>query len=305
MRRKLLAATFVVAAATMFAAFATSASAHPAYTSLCADCHTGANVPVTATLASTTGTSATYNVSAPTATSIAVFSGSTKLVTISGTSGSFAVPVGGTYTVYAVKGPSTGTGIGSTSVSPVVAPSVLDTVAPVTTSNVKATYAGSATIKLTATDNVAVAHTYYILDGGTQAEGTSVTSSVVGTHTLEFWSVDTSANVEAHNTASFVVTAAVPAPTATIKCSVRTVRVKHALRLSGVVTPAKAGSRSALYVKKPGSSKWVLLSRPVTSKIGAWTYTYTPSKRGTYSFRVRYTIAAGAVVSRTIKVSSK
>jgi hypothetical protein len=305
MRRKLLAVTFVVAAATMFAAFATSASARPAYTSPCTNCHTGVNVPVTATLASTTGTNATYNVSAPSATAIVVFNGSTKLATITGTSGSFVVPVGGTYTIYAVKGPSDTTGIGSTSVSPVAAPSVVDTIAPVTTSDAKATYAGSATIKLTATDNVAVAHTYYVLDGGTQVEGTSVTSSVVGTHTLEFWSVDTSANAEAHNTVSFTVTAAVPAPTATIKCSVRTVRVKHALRLSGVVTPASAGTRSALYVKRPGSSKWVLLSRPVTAASGAWSYKYTPAKRGTYSFRVRYTATSGTVVSRTVKVTSK
>jgi hypothetical protein len=101
----------------------------------------------------------------------------------------------------------------------VTPPPVVDTTAPLTISDVKATYVGSASIKLTATDNVGgtgVAHTYYILDGAAQAAGTTIVSSVVGTHTLEFWSVDVAGNIEApHTTATFEVTAAPVPPTPT------------------------------------------------------------------------------------------
>lgn len=218
-RRMLLAAAGAVAVAGALAAAATTAWAFPTQTQPCTTCHSGANVPVTATLASTTGTTATYNVSAPTATAIAVFSGSTKLATITGTSGSFSVPVGKTYTIYAVQGPTTSNGVGSTTVSPTAPTPPADTVAPVTTSNAVSSYVASALITLSAADNAGgsgVAHTYYTIDGGAQAEGTSVTVTAVGTHTLTFWSVDVAGNVEAAHTVAFDVTAPpTPVPTPT------------------------------------------------------------------------------------------
>ena len=90
-----------------------------------------------------------------------------------------------------------------------------DTIAPTTTSNVKATYVSSAVIALTATDTggSGVAGTYYKLDGGAQTTGTSVSLGAVGSHTLEFWSVDGAGNIEAHKTASFAITAPVTPPT--------------------------------------------------------------------------------------------
>lgn len=217
----LLAAAGAVAVAGALAAAATTAWAFPTQTQPCTTCHSGANVPVAATLASTTGTTATYNVSAPTATAIAVFSGSTKLATITGTSGSFSVPVGTTYTIYAVQGPTTSNGVGSTTVSPTAPTPPADTVAPVTTSNVLSSYVGSALITLSAADNAdgtGVAHTYYTLDGGAQVEGTSVSVTTVGTHTLTFWSVDVAGNVEMAHMVTFDVTAPptpVPTPTPT------------------------------------------------------------------------------------------
>jgi hypothetical protein len=215
-KKRLLAALLVVVAAGLFAASATTASATPSETSRCTTCHRGTSVGVTATLASTTGTTATYNVSAPTATAIAVFDGTTKLTTITGTSGQFTVAFGKTYTVFAVKGPTTSAGVGSTSVSPVAPTPAPDTVAPVTSSNALATYVGSASITLTAVDNAGgsgVAHTYYVLDSDPQAEGLSVSTSALGTHTLEFWSVDVAGNIETpHNTVTFEVTAP-PVPT--------------------------------------------------------------------------------------------
>ena len=86
-----------------------------------------------------------------------------------------------------------------------------DTAPPSTSSNAVAYYATSAVINLSATDNIGgsgVAHTYYRLDGGVQTEGTVVSVSAVGSHTLEFWSVDVAGNIESpDNAAIFSITA--------------------------------------------------------------------------------------------------
>jgi len=208
MKKRLIVPAAAIALVGLMASFATTAQATPSKTSACTGCHDGVNVPVTATLASTVGSTATYNFSAPAADVVAVFSGATKLFTFSATSGQFAVATGKTYTLYAVAGPGTGDGLGSTSVSPAAV--VVDATAPVTTSNAAATYVSTAAIKLTATDvGTGVANTYYKLDGSVQTSGTAITTSVLGAHTIEFWSVDKAGNIEAHKTASFTVTAPV------------------------------------------------------------------------------------------------
>jgi len=212
LRKIVLGAALVLSTAGLVTAFAGSASAFPTRTTQCSGCHSGVNVPVTATQTANNGTTATYSLSAPTASAIAVFNGSTKLATFTATSGSVSVPVGGTYTIFAVRGPGTSDGLSSTSVSP-VAPAPTDTTAPVTTSNAVATYVSSAAVALSASDNAGgsgVAATYYRLDGGAQTAGTSVSTSALGSHTLEFWSVDVAGNVETHKTVSFTVTAPVP-----------------------------------------------------------------------------------------------
>lgn len=212
MKKRLLLPVAAIAFVGLMSSFATTAQAYPTKTSDCSGCHSGVNVPVTATLATTTGTNATYDFSATGADAVVVFDGATKLFTFTAASGQFTVPTGKTYTVQSVAGPSTGDGFGSTTVSPVAA--VVDATAPVTTSDAKTTYVESAAIALTATDaGSGVAGTYYVLDGAAQATGTSVDVSTVGTHTVEFWSADVAGNVEARTTATFAVTAAAPVPT--------------------------------------------------------------------------------------------
>ena len=89
-----------------------------------------------------------------------------------------------------------------------------DTAAPVTTSNAVASYVSMAAITLSATDaGSGVATTYYKLDGGAQVAGTSVVTSALGAHTLQFWSVDKAGNIETAKTVNFTVTAPVPAAT--------------------------------------------------------------------------------------------
>lgn len=88
----------------------------------------------------------------------------------------------------------------------------IDNTPPSTVSDAGAVYNGPAVIHLTATDSAGgsgVAHTYYILDGAPQVEGTTVNvpapvnGSVV--HTIEFWSVDGVGLVEVHVSGSFTV----------------------------------------------------------------------------------------------------
>lgn len=86
------------------------AGAFPSKTGACDSCHgaTSGAVSVAAVQSSNNGTNATYAVtvssSAGGVTGWAVFSGATKKASGSGSTGSFTVPVGGTYTVMAVDG---------------------------------------------------------------------------------------------------------------------------------------------------------------------------------------------------------
>jgi hypothetical protein len=389
LKKRLLAAVLVLATAGLLAATASTASATPTKTTRCTSCHSGPNVAVTATLASTSGTAATYNLSAPSATAIAIFDGTTKVgSSIIGKSGQIVIPFGKTYTIYAIQGPTNSDGIGSTPVSP-VAPVITDTTAPTTTSNAvgtyvssaaitltavdnaggsgvahtyyvldgapqvegltvstsavgshtlsfwsldvagnvevahdatfevttppvsvpdttapttasnsKAAYVGSASITLTAIDNAGgsgVAHTYYMLDGAAQAEGLTVSTSVVGSHTLSFWSVDVAGNIEAANAASFDVTA--PPVTTTRASTIDSMKSARShghrvMRLKGTITPGRVGDHAYLCVQKPGSHRWIRVAM-VTAKAlngnggATWSYTYTMNVRGTYHFQVR------------------
>lgn len=208
MKKRLFVPIAAIALVGLMASFATSASAFPTKTVACTGCHDGAAIAVSTTLVSTVGTTATYSFNAPGADAVVVFDGATKLFTFYAASGQFAVTTGKTYTLYAVTGPGTSDGVGSTTVSP-VAP-VVDTTAPSTVSDAKASYVSSAAIKLTATDaGSGVAATYYKLDGGAQVTGTAVTVNTVGSHTLEFWSTDKAGNIETHKSATFTITAPV------------------------------------------------------------------------------------------------
>lgn len=318
----------MLAAAGISAMYASGAHAFPSRTTACNGCHSGPNVPVTATLATTVGTTATYNVSAPGADTIAVFDGATKLATINAASGQFSVTTGKTYTIYSVTGPGTGDGLGSTTVSP-VAPAPVDVTAPVTTSNAVATYVSSASITLSATDaGSGVANTYYRLDGGAQVTGRTVNVSTLGSHTLEFWSVDVAGNIETHKTASFTITAPAPSgdSTLTINGSRRAFRGRT-MSLSGALTPGTGDESVQLYVMRPGSTTWTLVSTIETRiprdaradrddddddeaedgssvSTAVWAARFRPNVRGTYQFQVRFAGDAdsSAVVSRTITV---
>jgi hypothetical protein len=226
---------------------ASTATATPTKTTACSGCHNlDASVSISASLVSASAATSVYSISANNPygnNGWAVFQGSTKIAGTAGGGSNVTLTNGVTYTIHGVSGDGNGT-TGRATGS--VTPAFPDLTAPNTTSDAVATYLNSATIHLSATDNVGgsgVAHTYYILDGGTQTEGTTVNTSVVGAHTLEFWSVDVSANAETpHKTANFEVTAPLPDATAPITTSDAVATYQHSATIHLSATDNVGGS---------------------------------------------------------------
>jgi hypothetical protein len=88
-----------------------------------------------------------------------------------------------------------------------------DVTPPTTTSNAIASYVGTATVSLTATDGVGgtgVRTTFYRIDGGAVQTGLSITiappaSGGPMSHTIGFWSVDNAGNAEGEKSVTFTV----------------------------------------------------------------------------------------------------
>jgi serine protease len=177
---------------------------------------------------------------------------------------------------------------------------VLDATPPVTTSDAVSTYAGKATIHLSATDegpeSRGLGSTFYSLDGAATRTGTTVTTGKAGKHTLTYWSEDVVGNVEAHRVATFTVQ---PLPTvATLSRSASAIRRGSRVRFSGSLTPGRIGDYVRIQVKTPGSRTWRYIGggdyriyrRTVTSvsstNKGTWSPVTIPLRsRGTYYFR--------------------
>ena len=127
--------------------------------------------------------------------------------------------------------------------------------APTTTSDAQTTYTDSATITLTAADNPGgsgVESTHYILDGGAEATGTVVTVSTLGSHALEFWSVDVAGNIETpHTTVSFTVTDSI-AP-ATMSDAQTTYTDSATITLTAADNPGGSGVESTHYILDGGT----------------------------------------------------
>lgn len=144
--------------------------------------------------------------------------------------------------------------------SPVV-PTVDDTTAPVTTSNATSTYVGVAVIALNATDDGSgVDTTWHSLDGADPEQGTSVQVSTVGTHTLDFWSVDAAGNEEAPQEVTFSVSPMAQVIRALATPSMpATVRHRVKFTISGTVKPGvAAGSNVTLMFYRYESGHWRL-----------------------------------------------
>ncbi|WP_082927465.1 OmpL47-type beta-barrel domain-containing protein [Paenibacillus oryzisoli] len=84
---------------------------------------------------------------------------------------------------------------------------------PTTTDNAPTGWVNQdTTVNLSVTEGTSVvAATYYTVDGGTQQTGTSIVLTTEGVHTLTYWSVDISGNMETPHTATVRIDKTVPA----------------------------------------------------------------------------------------------
>ncbi|MBI5231039.1 MAG: hypothetical protein HY876_02615 [Coriobacteriales bacterium] len=90
----------------------------------------------------------------------------------------------------------------------------------------------------------------------------------------------------------------------TIRANDYSVRRNVMFSLSGTLTSPWAGDSVRVEVRKPGTSRYVLISTSKPSSSGYWRYSYRPKYRGSYYFRVRYlgSPSLGSSSSRTIRV---
>jgi hypothetical protein len=292
--------------------FASSAAATPTKTTLCSGCHApGAAVTVSASLVSASAATSVYAITANNpygSNAWAVFQGSTKVAGAAGSGSNVTLTNGVTYTVFGVSSDGNTTLRATTSVTPATP----DLTAPTTTSDAVATYLNSATIHLSAADNAGgsgVAHTYYILDGGTQTEGTAVNTSVVGAHTLEFWSVDVATNAETpHKSVNFEVTAPLPDVTAPITTSDAVATYQHSatIHLSAADNVGGSGVAHTYYILDGGTQTEGTTIN--TSVVGAHTLEFwsedasgnTEAPHGTTSFEVTPDLTAPTTTSNAL-----
>jgi hypothetical protein len=213
----------VAVVACLSAVFAASAFAYTGYWVSCNTCHTTAPTPITpaVTAGAVTGTNQAYTVSAPGATEWAVFAGYSRLASGTGSSAAFSVPVGTTYSFYAIAGSPTAGAYGTAAISPayIWVEDPTDVTPPVSTSDAVASYVGYASIRIDATDDLSgVERIYYKVGvaGSTRTTPTGVggyaiayirpTTAGTFNYTLYFWAEDREGNIEAENSVTFSVT---------------------------------------------------------------------------------------------------
>jgi hypothetical protein len=166
---------------------------------------------------------------------------------------------------------------------------VIDKTAPVTTCKLPSgTQLAPVTITLTAADALSgVDGIVYRLDG---ARATAYTAplrvTTWGDHTLYYGSVDKAGNQETIHVIHF----SMRQPTTLSISSPSTARRYHHVTVYGYLSPGKKGEKVTLSYQRPGSSRWYSSTRytVASGSKGKWTYTISPSYRGTYHFKVSY-----------------
>lgn len=181
---------------------------------------------------------------------------------------------------------------------------VLDTVPPVTTSDAVASYIGSATIRLTATDGSGVAQTLWRLDGGAEKSGPAVSASGYGNHTLEFWSVDTQGLSETHHFVAFKI---LRKTVATISRSTSTVAYNGSVTLRATLKTESGsylkGKSIALYRSFDGKS-WSSY-RTLSSTTGGYAISLRLQQNTYYKFRYQGDSTWAACSSQAVRVLSR
>jgi hypothetical protein len=95
----------------------------------------------------------------------------------------------------------------------------------------------------------------------------------------------------------------------TAKRSLSTVHRNHTVRLYGSLVKGELGDYVTIQVKRPGAKSWASLKSVYTGTISGssagYTYSYKPSKRGTYSVRATFSGTADRKPSTSPSVTFK
>ena len=193
-----------------------------------------------------------------------------------------------------------------------------DETAPVTTSDVAASYAGDVDFQISATDAGGVAYLYHRFDKGVARLFTVATDTVhtsadlfvplpvdaplsLGTHTVKFWAQDLNGNVEAQNMATFTVN-----PALSLERSTSVVSARKYFTISGLLKPAAVGSIK-IQARKPGGSVFKALATRTSTAAGEYSYRYKTTTKGVWSFRTTFTDQKTALsaISPIVKVRVK
>lgn len=140
----------------------------------------------------------------------------------------------------------------------------IDKTAPETTAPADASYIGTATIPLAATDAISgVASTRWSLDGGAARTGDTAVARQAGSHTLEFASADKAGNVETTKSVSFTITEPDDTAPITSVFGLPSEWWSEPVTFSLVATdPGGWGLRGIRY--RVGASEWATYTAPVT-----------------------------------------
>jgi hypothetical protein len=207
----------------------------------------------------------------------------------------------------------------------------IDKTAPSTACDARGSYTGTATIRLTPTDaRSGVAATYYKLDLGAARAGTVASTNVLGTHVLQYWSVDRAGNPEAAKLALFTVRPAPPTPASPSGVALSTSKTSlcwtRAAAGSGVVGYkverslsstsgfSRVATPSAPYFADSGRASGVVyyyrvraydgyggVSAPSTV-VGVRTFTVTAARIDQYCWPITYTGSGWTTVTSTALV---
>jgi FtsP/CotA-like multicopper oxidase with cupredoxin domain len=94
--------------------------------------------------------------------------------------------------------------------------------------------------------------------------------------------------------------AVTPGMTLSIVRSARVIKPRQFVTLSGTLNPA--GSNTvAVYVKAPHTSQWAQIANRALSSGKNWTYSYRPTRRGTYRFYAVYDNVKSATISVVVR----
>lgn len=172
----------------------------------------------------------------------------------------------------------------------------IDKTSPETFDDHATAYTGRATIDLSANDGLSgVATTRWSLDG-VPGTGKLVSSSVPGSHTLEYASTDRAGNAETSHTIQFAVTRSVAVTVLKLTGS-SSVTTKKRYSLTGTISPASAPGKVKITLQRYSHGWRGAGSATASLTHGRFSYSFKPSVKGQWRIIVSYSGGGAGVTT--------